>query len=260
MRKPISKKLRFEVFKRDGFTCQYCGARAPDVILEVDHINPVAAGGDNDIINLITACRPCNAGKGARLLDDQSVLAKQREQLAELNERREQLEMMVAWREAMENLDEESVDTIERDFERVTGSGFTEHGRSQVKAWIKRFGAQETLAASAGSLDTYYKGSSQNDAERKAQIEKSFNMIPRVAASRARMGEEPFMKDLFYIRAIIRNRMHCNDRVALDLLKKAYSAGAHIEELKDWAKTARNWTRWRTEMVEWTDALMGGKE
>lgn len=36
-RKPISKKIRFEVFKRDGFTCQYCGRMAPDVVL-VDYL------------------------------------------------------------------------------------------------------------------------------------------------------------------------------------------------------------------------------
>lgn len=48
-RKPISKMLRFEVFKRDSFTCQYCGNMAPDIILEVDHINPVKNGGNKDI-------------------------------------------------------------------------------------------------------------------------------------------------------------------------------------------------------------------
>ena len=37
-RKTLSKKIRFEVFKRDKFTCQYCGRMSPDVILEVDHI------------------------------------------------------------------------------------------------------------------------------------------------------------------------------------------------------------------------------
>lgn len=58
-RRPVSKKLRFEVFKRDNFKCQYCGASAPDVILEVDHINPVAKGGKNDILNLVTSCRDC---------------------------------------------------------------------------------------------------------------------------------------------------------------------------------------------------------
>lgn len=67
-RKPITKKLRFEVFKRDAFTCQYCGRMAPDVILDVDHINPVSNGGDNDIVNLITSCKDCNRGKGKRKL------------------------------------------------------------------------------------------------------------------------------------------------------------------------------------------------
>lgn len=41
-RKSLSKKTRFEVFKRDSFTCQYCGRSAPEVVLQVDHIKPVA--------------------------------------------------------------------------------------------------------------------------------------------------------------------------------------------------------------------------
>lgn len=62
---PISKRTRFEVFKRDGFCCQYCGAHPPRVLLEVDHIVPVAEGGANDMDNLVTSCEPCNRGKGA---------------------------------------------------------------------------------------------------------------------------------------------------------------------------------------------------
>ena len=54
-RRKLSKKIRFEVFKRDNFTCQYCGRKAPDVVLEVDHIIPVAKGGKNNIMNLITS-------------------------------------------------------------------------------------------------------------------------------------------------------------------------------------------------------------
>jgi hypothetical protein len=65
-RTPIGKTVRFEVFKRDLFTCQYCGATPPAVVLEVDHIEPVALGGGNDEGNLITACFDCNRGKAAR--------------------------------------------------------------------------------------------------------------------------------------------------------------------------------------------------
>jgi hypothetical protein len=75
MRKPIGKKLRFAVFHRDGFTCQYCGASAPDVVLHCDHIHPVAKGGKNHLENLITACVDCNSGKGAQRLEDEAARA-----------------------------------------------------------------------------------------------------------------------------------------------------------------------------------------
>jgi len=73
-RRGLTKTMRFEVFKRDHFTCQYCGARAPDVVLECDHAQPVFHGGQNAMENLRTACRDCNAGKGARLLEDRSKI------------------------------------------------------------------------------------------------------------------------------------------------------------------------------------------
>lgn len=63
-RKPISKKLRFDIFKRDSFSCLYCGQTPPAVVLEVDHIIPVCKGGGNNPDNLVTACFSCNRGKG----------------------------------------------------------------------------------------------------------------------------------------------------------------------------------------------------
>lgn len=63
-RKPIGKKLRFDVFKRDSFCCQYCGAKTPNVVLEIDHILPINSGGNNVIDNLVTSCFDCNRGKG----------------------------------------------------------------------------------------------------------------------------------------------------------------------------------------------------
>jgi len=69
-RKSISKGTRFDIFKRDNFTCQYCGAQPPDTVLHVDHITPVASGGDNDPMNLVTSCDACNLGKSTKRLDD----------------------------------------------------------------------------------------------------------------------------------------------------------------------------------------------
>jgi len=67
-RKSIGKGQRFNIFRRDGFTCRYCGAQPPEVVLEIDHVVPVSAGGGNDDDNLVTACWRCNHGKSAKSL------------------------------------------------------------------------------------------------------------------------------------------------------------------------------------------------
>jgi hypothetical protein len=59
----VSVRKRFEVFKRDDFTCRYCGRTSPAVVLEVDHIVPKAEGGSDDEMNLATSCWECNHGK-----------------------------------------------------------------------------------------------------------------------------------------------------------------------------------------------------
>lgn len=56
--------LRFAVFRRDSFACQYCGRAAPHVALHVDHVKPWADGGRTELANLRTACDSCNLGKG----------------------------------------------------------------------------------------------------------------------------------------------------------------------------------------------------
>lgn len=110
MRKPLSKRTRFAVFKRDGFVCQYCGKHPPDVILECDHIVPVAEGGGDDEPNLVTACFDCNRGKADIPLSviPQSLADK----AAEMREREDQL---AGYRE----IAQERADRIEEDMWRV---------------------------------------------------------------------------------------------------------------------------------------------
>ncbi len=59
----LSRRLRFEILRRDQHTCRYCGGKAPDIPLTVDHVIPTALGGTDEPSNLVTACQPCNAGK-----------------------------------------------------------------------------------------------------------------------------------------------------------------------------------------------------
>ncbi len=64
---PVSKRLRYEVLRRDNYTCRYCGASAPWVLLEIDHVLPRSEGGTDAPGNLQVLCADCNAGKSATM-------------------------------------------------------------------------------------------------------------------------------------------------------------------------------------------------
>lgn len=155
-RKALSKKVRFEVFKRDSFTCQYCGRSAPEVLLEVDHIMPVAKGGDNSLVNLITSCMECNRGKSARELSDDSAVKVQKKQLDELQKRKEIMEMMVQWRQELTQIEEVEIDSIDDYIASITGYHLSNQGRNVVRSVIKRFGFSEAYEAAGISFLKYY--------------------------------------------------------------------------------------------------------
>ncbi|WP_321995108.1 HNH endonuclease [Clostridium butyricum] len=85
VRKKISPKLRFEVLKRDNFTCRYCGRKSPNVELHCDHIYPVEKGGINSFFNLLTACSDCNYGKSGNELNVEQTMDLIRENITYYN-------------------------------------------------------------------------------------------------------------------------------------------------------------------------------
>lgn len=65
-RSKLTKKLRYQVLKRDHYRCVLCGRSAKDgVKLHVDHIKPVSRGGKTELNNLRTLCADCNLGKSS---------------------------------------------------------------------------------------------------------------------------------------------------------------------------------------------------
>lgn len=68
-RKNIPAGIRWNVFARDDFRCVYCGAARKDgAVLVVDHGDPFSKGGADDESNYVTACKPCNDGKKAKIV------------------------------------------------------------------------------------------------------------------------------------------------------------------------------------------------
>ena len=63
LRISIPPEVRKYVFERDRYQCQSCGKTQLETQLSIDHIIPLARGGQNDISNLQTLCCPCNRQK-----------------------------------------------------------------------------------------------------------------------------------------------------------------------------------------------------
>lgn len=251
-RKSIPKKTRFEVFKRDKFTCQYCGIKAPEVVLVVDHVNPVAEGGDNSILNLISACIPCNAGKGAVPLSDASALEKQREQLEQLQERREQLDMMLEWQRGLSDLAGVAVDEAADIWRSLLDRQWSlnERGRNELRRLISKHGLQCVLDAMRESTSKHLEYDEQNKVTCESVI-KAWEFVAKIARFEKRVEGKPYLRELLYIRGIVRNRFsYCNQQLALSMMEEAYLSGVHIESLRRVAVEANNWTDWRNTIDE----------
>jgi 5-methylcytosine-specific restriction endonuclease McrA len=62
--RPKVKLTKREIFRRDHYTCQYCGKKTTK--LTIDHVMPRHRGGEHSWTNLVAACPACNRRKGGR--------------------------------------------------------------------------------------------------------------------------------------------------------------------------------------------------
>lgn len=250
MRKAIPKSLRFEVFKRDSFTCQYCGAKAPDVLLQIDHIKPVADGGENDILNLVTACVGCNLGKSDKALSDNSAIEKQRDQLQELAERRQQLEMLVDWREGLRAIDTDYLKAIQDAIAKHSDFIANETGERRIRKWLAKYNIEEIFNAIDTSFTQYLVNGDDGEPTSESW-NRAFSMVERIIEVNRKGGLDENMRAIFYARGILRNRLNFfRDHEAIDLMKDAVAAGLDPEDLIRFAKGCRTWTQFQNAMYD----------
>jgi hypothetical protein len=253
----ISKKLRFEVFKRDKFTCQYCGKKAPDVVLHADHIEPKSNGGTDTLLNLTTACESCNLGKGARRLSDDSAVIKQRTQLDELQAKQEQIAMMVEWQRSLAGMETEGVAQAADFWHELVGcSTLTDYGKKRIRRLIKQHGLEAVFEAMRIATSQYI--TMENGWPTKESVDLAFQKIGGVCRVRAAEVDKPWLQQVLYIRGIIKNRLYyVNPSDAKKMLERAFEAGADGEYLRSMALEEHNWTNWCDAMWSYIDQLEG---
>jgi hypothetical protein len=158
-RKGLSASLRWSVFARDGFSCRYCGRQAGEdgVELEADHVVSLADGGSDGIDNLVTSCRVCNGGKGARSLQDLPPEAASaiHERIAENRKKIAKVARGIRASIAARKDSEQSIVNIKCHAYKVKSTRFDAWEMQQILKLVEEFGPDKVVewyaaAASAG--------------------------------------------------------------------------------------------------------------
>jgi hypothetical protein len=243
-REPISKRLRFEVFKRDSFTCQYCGKKAPDVILEIDHIEPVSKGGKTTMLNLVTSCKDCNSGKSNIKLSDNSAIEKQQKALAELSEKHEQLQMLLKWRSGLLKIEKKELDAVLENWTRITGYHLTETGISTIKKQLTDYGVRSVLEAM--DIVAKYLNYDKNGSITKDSVELAFNKIKGVCYIRSLPDEKrEEYKMIGSLKMLMKKKYYnYNDKWVPILINKFIKNGNSVSELEMIINSSQTYNDW----------------
>lgn len=245
----VSKRKRFEVFKRDSFTCQYCGQSAPQVVLNCDHIEPKANGGKDEIINLITSCFACNAGKSDKRLADDSAVTKQKAQLDELQERRSQLEMMMQWRMGLCDLVDQDTESVAEYFERSFNATINDTGRPKIAKLVKKFTSNKVIEAIDRAVEVY------------DDPEIAFGKLGGICTVMKRSETDPDYPTIQRTGAILRKRNLHVDYKRLDkALREAIAVRIGLDSLFRFAREVPNWTAFISELDRYVASQQAEKQ
>jgi hypothetical protein len=198
-------------------------------------------------------------GKRDKTLDDKSALVKQRAQLEDLQERREQLEMMMTWRQGLRDLKEDALNQV-CSYWHDLAPGFTvnENGKGKIKKWLRQFSPEEVVHAMDVAADQYLRFGEDHTVSDESW-EEAFGKIPGICRVERESKEDPEIKDLYYIRGIARNNCeyYFDSPEALELLKIARSWEVPMSELRQIAQRATSWTKFRNGIYEAIDHQKG---
>ena len=247
-RPSILKSLRFDVFKRDSFTCQYCGRRAPDVALYCVHVNPSAESGGQTLATFTTACGDCKVGKVLDEDNDHSVLMRRLNRLTVLQEREEQAEMLAEWERERSNLDEVPVTRLDKQWIELTGYRLAEAGRAKVRNLVKKYGA-ELVGEAMRTAAAEYLERGKSGAATEASMARCFDSIGAIASVEHAERLEPGARRMFFIRDALRKRLsHCPHGHALNLIRSAARSGASLDLISKIGEEAPTWSHFRNAM------------
>ncbi len=144
------------------------------------------------------------------------------------DERREQLEMMLQWREGLIAVEDRAIEAISEALSKATNYSLSPYGADEVRKLLRKFSVVEVLDALEAAIRQYIERDEAGNV-----LQDSVNLTLSKLPGFLHLRNQPDdIRQLYYIRGIMRRRFnYCPEWKAIKLLKAAYEAGASPDEL-----------------------------
>ena len=206
-------------------------------------------------MNLITSCVDCNLGKGDRPLDDDAVVVKQMNQMEVLQDRREQLEMLMAWHQDLQSLEVDTTQAVV-DFwhELAPDLVLTEAGVAEVRRLIDKFGVSEVCESMRIAAKQYLRFESDGRCIAESWC-MAFDKVGGICFNRKREQTDPDAAHASRVVGYLRHRMEQVARpLGRTLVLRAIQVGIEPQEIKGMAsRVNHSWSAFRDVLTEWID-------
>ena len=240
----FDKQLQYRIFGRDNFRCVYCENSVPEVVLDA-----VTESGNEDqegIDGYITVCDKCfdlffaDGEKGNHELPQTTDTPG------------EQADMMIRWHRESQDSKNKCLRYAIEHFETRAECDLSDRGRKIMEKLIDMYPFKLILVSIEAACSQYLVP--EEDGYNHESINKAFNYVEKICYVKSSAKDKPYLKDLFYVRGILKNRFSYVDLVeSMRLLEDAYKTGYSIDTLKRIAKECTCWSNWRLSMEELLD-------
>ena len=239
---PEYKRIKFEVFEKDSFKCQFCGTGAPIVTLQLSRINDTQQS-DNwlDTAFLSTSCKVCENKKTA---SDQNTQRNGFISIDELEERLQQLKMLINWRKGMLNIRKQQLANLVRYWEnKVPGYSVDNDQKKYILTYITKYSCDEIRSAMDMAADKFFvqhpDGTIVN-----SSVLNAFGKVPEICSTKSELINAHESDGLLSILEQIKNNItgFFDPRRASQWLNYARSWEVQIEHLFQMASSIQSWT------------------
>lgn len=143
-----------------------------------------------------------------------------------------------------------AVNSFEEMIIRYINYGLTDNGKRYVKRWLKKYSYDELQEALEIAIDRYFINCTEyNKAE---CLNRAFNMIQRIAENKRRVAKNPVLKEVYYLRKILINRLpYINQWEARAMIENLLNNYPDLyEDIKNFCCQCDNWAEFKDFYIE----------